>query len=761
MLDLPHRPTENFPYAVEEAVDRGSMGIVYRAHEPELKRVVALKFLDPRLLEEDADQADVMRRRFLQEARAAAALNHPNVVTIYRIGEVSGTPYIAMEWLSGQSLETVIDRGEILPQEQVVQIGCDVLAGLEAAHRAGVIHRDVKPSNVMLLEDGRVKVTDFGIAQVQDSELVKTQAGMVLGTPLYLAPEQLQGSKIDHRADLYATAMMLYVLLLGRHPFHGQSVATLINSILRVAPPLLHLESMDVNPTTAAVVHRSLEKPADRRHGSAAEMAQHLRASVDAAGGVPLAAHGTAATSHVQGPVQTVFELPEGPRDCVAAVVDEWPAQRLGSQPLTQLLDRLSETPLHAPPFSGAVRFDDITLLFDSGLLVGAYRGSVSWSGDRVLEEMPQAAEVTLHPVPPELPTRVMSRLALLATGTSRKLHADLDSGFVNLAALSNELHDIQFNGMILMRRDSGRGYMLMVDGATVLQLFTAGWEKTPAQHSWEDAPVQQPWETWISELKVRADVEACTTRPLFESYRIHLAGTELGLEPQDAVDSGSVRGTSGALGRMFGTGGSSGIVTPIRFRIAPAVPLTSDIPVALHEDPMDGFLQWMTTGLIPYLSERKRAGEWKYLVSWIALIRKARLHFDLPRPDSRESDTFDLVTFDGESKVLHLAHRTARGDLEDLDRFVTRVIAAKTARTKTGDVGAACLIAPEFQREALDAYAGVPRADAPWELNRNEGHTGYESFVRLGARRGFHLLLVQERDGRFEPILPDTAQTR
>jgi hypothetical protein len=134
---------------------------------------------------------------------------------------------------------------------------------------------------------------------------------------------------------------------------------------------------------------------------------------------------------------------------------------------------------------------------------------------------------------------------------------------------------------MILMRRDSGRGYMLMVDGATVLQLFTAGWEKTPAQHSWEDAPVQQPWETWISELKVRADVEACTTRPLFESYRIHLAGTELGLEPQDAGDSGSVRGTSGAFGRMFGTGGSSGIVTPIRFRIAPAVPLTSDIPVA------------------------------------------------------------------------------------------------------------------------------------------------------------------------------------
>jgi hypothetical protein len=175
----------------------------------------------------------------------------------------------------------------------------------------------------------------------------------------------------------------------------------------------------------------------------------------------------------------------------------------------------------------------------------------------------------------------------------------------------------------------------------------------------------------------------------------------------------------------------------------------------------MDGFLQWMTSELVPYIAERKRASGWKYLVDWIALIRTVRLHHELPRPSSRETDRFDLVTFEESGKVLHVCERVSEGTLEAVDRFVLRAIAAKTARIKAGDIGAAILIAPELSQAALEAYGGGEREEPPWEMAMSELHTGYEGFVRLGPRRGFHLLLVQERDGRFHPVLPDIAGTR
>src|SRR5436309_3218106 len=228
----PQSPTPTFPYQVEARIGEGAMGIVYRALEPSLERRVAIKSLHAQMLAgEEPETAREYRLRFLQEARAAAALSHPGAATIYRIGEEEGTPYIAMEWLEGKTLERLIqDEGKLAP-ERAVRLMIDLLGTLDAAHRNGVVHRDVKPANLVLLPDGRLKVTDFGIARLRGSDLVKTQAGFVLATPRFASPEQLRGEDVDGRSDLFSTGILLFHLLTGRFPFSGTDFLQVASSV--------------------------------------------------------------------------------------------------------------------------------------------------------------------------------------------------------------------------------------------------------------------------------------------------------------------------------------------------------------------------------------------------------------------------------------------------------------------------------------------------------------------------------------------------
>ena len=182
---LSNEPTSDFPYRIESKVGEGGMGTVYRAMETSLNRVVAIKRVKLEMLSAgDPDLAQETRSRFLREARAAAALSHPGITTIYRVGEDGSGPFIAMEWLDGVSLETLMEQGTLSIPE-VVRHAVALLETLDAAHAAGVVHRDIKPANIIVLKDGRLKVTDFGIARLQGADVFKTQAGVVLASPRF------------------------------------------------------------------------------------------------------------------------------------------------------------------------------------------------------------------------------------------------------------------------------------------------------------------------------------------------------------------------------------------------------------------------------------------------------------------------------------------------------------------------------------------------------------------------------------------------
>ena len=258
----------------------GAMGTVYRAHDPILDRPVALKTVAPALLTSPEALA-----RFRREARAAARLQHPNIVTIYEIGDVAGTHYIAMELVEGFDLGQAMTPPDRFGLEQKVRLVVDVCRGLHFAHRMGVVHRDVKPANIRLTHDGTIKILDFGIARQLGNESTDpnlTQAGVVLGTPSYLSPELLQGGKVDHRADMWAVGVILYEMVSGRRPFEAPTITSLITRIVTAPPPPLDAKALRLPNGLAAATLRALDKDPEKRFSDLDEMAKALLASIGA-----------------------------------------------------------------------------------------------------------------------------------------------------------------------------------------------------------------------------------------------------------------------------------------------------------------------------------------------------------------------------------------------------------------------------------------------------------------------------------------------
>jgi serine/threonine-protein kinase len=253
-------------YRLEGEIARGGMGTVWEATDPLLARQVAVKTLDPALATDEA-----LRTRFRREAVTAAAVTHPNIVATYDTGDDEGTAYIVMELVHGATLRALIDTEGRLPVAQAAQIAHQVADALSVAHARGLVHRDVKPGNVLVQPDGRVKVTDFGIAKATGGGDELTKSGMVVGTARYLAPEQVDGRTVDDRADVYSLGLVLYEMLCGKAPFAADTdIATAVARLTTPAPSVVACRP-DLPPALAHVVERALARdPGDRWPSAAA-----------------------------------------------------------------------------------------------------------------------------------------------------------------------------------------------------------------------------------------------------------------------------------------------------------------------------------------------------------------------------------------------------------------------------------------------------------------------------------------------------------
>jgi len=265
-------------YQVEKELGKGAMGVVYLGKDPKIGRVVAIKTMA--LAQEfEADELVEVKERFFREAETAGRLSHPNIVTIYDAGEEHDLCYIAMELLKGKDLVPYTKPGALLPIDKVVSIVARVADALGYAHKQNIVHRDVKPANVMYEpESDSVKVADFGIARITDSS--KTKTGMVLGTPSYMSPEQLSGKKVDGRSDLFSLAVTLYQMACGTLPFAGDSMAQLMFRIANESVPDILGIVPDLPAGLVAFLDRAMAKDADQRYQTGEEFAAALRASL-------------------------------------------------------------------------------------------------------------------------------------------------------------------------------------------------------------------------------------------------------------------------------------------------------------------------------------------------------------------------------------------------------------------------------------------------------------------------------------------------
>ena len=339
-------------FQIRRELGKGAMGVVYEGHDPMIDRIVALKTIRAENLQ--GEDAQEQLARFRREAQAAGRLTHPNIVGIYDFGEDAGTYYIAMEFVKGRELQSYLEANERFAMHDIVRIMGQLLEALQYSHKHGVVHRDIKPSNIIILADGTAKVADFGIARLESSNL--TQAGMVLGTPSYMSPEQFMGQTVDGRSDLFSAGVILYQLLTGEKPFTG-SLTTIMHKVLQEEPLPPSKLNVQVPRAFDAVIRKALAKRPDERYQSAGEFLDAIRQ----------AAVATAASAAEPTMLNLDATLPPG-----QATVVQKPAPAVAAD-RTQRTEKVHTAPPPAPPRKSQV---PAMVLLGAVLVIGGAVGA-------------------------------------------------------------------------------------------------------------------------------------------------------------------------------------------------------------------------------------------------------------------------------------------------------------------------------------------------------------------------------------------------
>ncbi|HIJ88249.1 MAG TPA: serine/threonine protein kinase [Desulfuromonadales bacterium] len=273
-------------YRIIDEIGRGAMGVVFKAHDPNLDIILALKVLRKERLTNEP-----FVRRFMAEARALGRLDHPEIVRVYNVDQDGDEVYIAMEFIQGEPISALMKK-QLFTPDAIAEFGSRMAEALDYAHKKGIIHRDVKPSNILCTQEGRLKITDFGIARIEDpSKAEETQAGEILGTPAYMSPEQVLGLPVDGRSDLFSLGIILYEMATGSRPFQGQGMNAIFNAITNDDPHSIHTISQTIPRQLSDVIMKCLRKSPEARHADGRELATALRSSITAS--APVAAVAT------------------------------------------------------------------------------------------------------------------------------------------------------------------------------------------------------------------------------------------------------------------------------------------------------------------------------------------------------------------------------------------------------------------------------------------------------------------------------------
>ncbi len=760
-------------YEIDDKLGEGSMGEVFAARDINLNRSVALKKL---IIDEskkiDPAQLEEVRVRFLQEAQAAARLNHPNIMTIYQVIREDSADYIAMELLEGKTLADWLQDGRVFTLPEIIKIASQIAEALDYAHKMGVVHRDIKPDNIFLSSrDLKVKITDFGIARVETDALVKTSIGTFMGTPAYSSPEQWKDSSaVDGRADLYSTGIILYRLITGKLPFDGSNLNELITQILRSQPTPIKTLVPSMPDELEAVVMKSIEKDPSKRYSTGAELAEALKAAESSVDSLRKAetvsimsddispGDGKESDSIAEPGTLVLKDLNFDDYSWVKSVIEGWHVKDLPAGRFKSLLDKLLDNPVHADPFSGALEIDKrYIVLIWNGIILEAFDLELSKRGEAVMNGLPVESSSYVLRTPVEEKAKNIPVVLSTALNKHEPLHKDIDSSIIDVAGLIRKLSDEDFSGAVRFKYDEGYVYLGFYRGSRVFILQSKGLELDISSTIMADLT------NFVKVKSFKADVYRIGLEPLRASVRRLFKDTRISVVKVPDSDL-----THTTMVKRKNQDYHPRAVAELRESLKLDIEGSDKdrkISIGLDEHTFRDILQedfvmkvldWFLYRYFLNIVTSGNTQTLKYIATWVSEIKTIHINHTLKGDDGRDH-TFDIVTTDKKGKVLHIIHMGRDGELETLKDFLDEVISAKKYLIKSGDIGGVILVSPQVFTDETTNYYHEETAERKKEfgIGSLDSVTGYKGFIRIGQRRGFHLSLVTYIDDRFTAVGP------
>lgn len=762
-------------YLIEAEAGRGGMGIVYRARDKRLDRLVAIKVLQ---LHQNAqsDLQNEVSERFQREARVLAGLSHPNLVTIYDVGEVNGFSYMIMEYVQGKDISELIGSGKQMPPALVASIAHQACLALAVAHENGIVHRDIKPANLMLTPKGQVKLMDFGIAQLQQLENAKlTQAGSMMGSILYASPEQLQDARsVDFRSDIYALGISLYEMLVGESPYKGQSLSEMMLEIMSQQEiPLLQQHLPEIPASLAKIIARAAAKKPTDRYASAQEMANFASELLAGASAQPSFSLDFSPTLQTSSQVTRTRDITLLRRTrinldraaqlqqqyaWVADIIKTWPQAALTQLDSDLLLKKVTERDVFGKGLSGCLVIDNrYFLLLANGLLIGALD-----------IETHQIQQTVFYHIPSKIRNAVLYRLehenilpvilADILSGRGKRIQDNLDSALMDLEPLiQNFAPD----------RDAFTGYVMCLSHNNI---FYYGYDQgqllfsTNALGNTFDESIN--WknpENLVLQDSVLMRVFTCNPEVLGHSRNDFLNGLQLHHSPKVPEKSGlqdlcDAPDKEWPLDLVREVKGNTLLVEhssrPLQLDIGSHI---FDLNSSVKKSTVVEFSSFLMERYFYLLHSSGNANSLKYIYQWIPGIDRFLFSQHLKGEDG-EMYHFDGVVYgtpsgDNNEKILFLI-RTGLGDLESLTAFLEAVNQVKRQHIRTGDIGGAFYLSEvALSDEALALFRDrtVEPRKSLMGLGSLDKLTRYKGFVRIGMKRGYHLNLFESVVGESE----------
>lgn len=734
-------------YEVRGELGRGGMGVVYRGYDNKLERDVAIKVLES--AGEDADALTItshqeLLERFKTEAKAIAKLSHPNIVSIFDFGVENDKNYMVMELLRGRDLSQLLKFNSPLSIELVVKAVINVCAALDYAHSQGIIHRDIKPANIILLDSGITKLMDFGIARIQENQSQLTQAGTILGSVLYISPEQLiSAQKVDKRADLYSLGVSMYELLTGKFPYDGDNVASIISKIMQSQPEPPSTYNPKIPPALDDIILKTIEKDPDNRYQRVSELGEalndflyELKGGKSSPVGSATQMSGSSSLSKTTYSKAIEISLVEGVDkislySLIYRVMQGWTVENIGNKPILEVLygnENLSQ---------GVVVSDKVILLSFKGLLIGAVSSEPDNVGAAAYEATADITKVDIRAcIPSEAQQEFLVIMSsILGGGIFLNKHLGCNSN--DIEHILEKAKEESFTGHMELSDEREIKYKGFLDGREVFTLIMPN--KNPSPNIKQNRTDIEIYEAKIKLFgpSLRRALIDTTLEVISKTHGSSASLKQLSIQKANKIIpelvEEAVRNTDLAI--LV----SSDKILNIGKKQLKYSEIVQDFSAST-------LIKWIIKDLLVKVSRSRNFNDLKNSFGWIWNMKTVKLSQQVKLTDGKAL-TFDLIAYDNVEKLSIVARYSSQGSVSELHNFIEDVTNLKKGNLNSDIKAALYISGNDFFPEVLKYYD---------KSVKRQSFFSFSSPKCFVARGGFNLFMIKESTDSYKLVSPE-----